>query len=387
VQRSGERVRITANLLHAPTDRHLWAESYERDLRDVLTLQSEVARAISDQIKVKVTPQEQARIATSRPVNPEAHLAYLRGRYCEVKYGDEDLRKARQFFEEALRIDPNYAPAYAGLARCFVITGTTTGGAPPKETMPKARAAALRALELDETFAEAHVPLGGVYLFYDWNWPAAGKELKRAIELDPGSPWSHYVYARYLEAVGRTEEALNESEEAQKLDPLSPMRAWGNAHLLFRARRYDQAIQQLQTSLETDPNFGLSHLLLGEVYAVKAQHGQAAAELQKARALLGDSPDSLVNLACVFAQSGRKREAMGLLRDLQALAKRRYVDSAVFAQIYVGLGDKDKALQWLEKAYQERSGSIWKLRVEPRWDPLRSDPRFQDLLRRMNFPP
>ncbi len=384
VQRSGERVRITAQLIHAATDRHLWAKSYERDHRDILTLQSEVAAAIAREIRINLTPQEELRLASARPVNPAAHEAYLRGRYYISKGTEQELRKSIDYFEQALKIDPKYALAFTGLALSHA--GLTSFYLPPWETMPKAREAAKKALELDEALSEAHTSLGLVLFFYDWDWPGAEREIRRAIELNPNSADAHAMYSSYLGAMARHEEALAEERRAQELDPLSLMAAGGVSWQSFIARRYDLAIEECRKAIAVEPRFGFAHTLMGLALAQKGRFAEAIAAAQKGNQL-DDSPLVLAMLGGIYGLAGKRDEAEKVLRQLEAQSKRRYVCPYEVATIYVSLGDKDTAFKWLQKAYRDRSDCIPWLKVDPRLDPLRSDARFTDLVRRVGFPP
>ena len=385
VVRSGDRIRITANLLHAPTDRHLWAETYERNLRDVLALQREVAQAIANEIKIKLTPQEQARLARARSVNPEAHEAYLKGRYYWNLRTEEGLKKGIEYFQQAIEKDPGYALAYAGLADSYVVLGEWALMA-PWEAFPRAKAAAFKALEMDETLAEAHAPLGTARANYDWDWVGAEKEFKRAIELNPGYATAHNFYAQYLSAMGRHKEAIAEIKRAQELDPLSLQINATGGLVFFFARRYDEAIAECRRTLELNAGFYPAHLYLGLAYEQQKLYAQAISEYQKAVALEEGNPACSGYLARAYAAVGRRTEALKIISQVRELAKRRYVSPYRIALIYTALGDADQAFAWLEKAYQERS-KLDSLNVDPRNDRLRSDPRFQDLLRRMNFPP
>ncbi len=386
VVRSGDRVRIRAQLIYAPSDMHLWAESYERDLRDVLALQDDVAHAIANQIKIKVTPQEQVRLASPRPVNPEAFQLYLQGRYFRNKRTLEGLQKAMEYFQQAVDKDPAYAPAYAGLADTYVPL-TNWGWLSPREAMPKARAAALKALEIDDRLAEAHVSLGMVRLVYDWDWLTVGKHFERALALNPAYPAAHLWYSNYLAALGRSDEALAEAKRAVDLDPVSPDINHSRAWLLSMTRRYDEAIEQERKTLEMDPGFPPAHSVLAGAYLAKGMYREALAEAEKLSALSPGSPAALFSLAYVHVRSGERSQGLRELNELRALSKQRYVPSDYFAIVYLWLGDKDQAFTWLEKAYEERTGFLPWLKVSPTWDPLRSDPRFQDLLRRIGLPP
>ena len=386
VQRSGNRVRISAQLIQARPERHLWAESYERDLRDVLALQSEVARAIADEIRLKVTPQEQTRLATVRPVNPEAHDAYLRGRYFWNKRTEDGLKKAIAYFQEALEKDPGYAAAWAGVADAYCMLANFDF-LPPKEGFPKAIEAATRALELDETLAEGHVSLGYVRQNYECDWPGAEKEYKRAIELNPNYATAHQWYSEHLAVVGRHDEAIAEIKRAQRLDPLSLVISTMAGIQLHWARRYGQAFEQLRKALEMDPNFGLAHCWLGRTYEQRGQWESAIAEHQKARAAFGGGGYAVAALGYAYAAAGKRDEALRILTDLNRLRKTAYVSPYAIGVIHVALGERAQALQWLQRAYEDRDVRMVEIRVDPRLDPLRSDPRFQDLLRRMNFPP
>ncbi|HEY3123969.1 MAG TPA: protein kinase [Thermoanaerobaculia bacterium] len=387
VLRSGDRVRITTQLIHAATDRHLWSESYERDLRDVLALQSEVARSIAREIKIAVTLQEQVRLAQVHPVDPEAHQLYLKGRYYLVKNTQEAAQKALQYMKQSIDKDPAYAVAYAGLANTYVGLGYTGIDAlPPREAMPSAKAAALKALELDDTLAEAHTNLGLVRWAYDWDWPAAEKDLKRAIELNPGYATAHLRYANYLCSLGRFDEAVAEDKRALELDPLSLIMNHGQAWPYHLSRRYDQAIEKYRKTLEMEPNFPRTHLRLGEVYAAKGMYREAIAEYQKFSSLGGGSTMAVALIGNARALSGERQEALRALEELTAASKRRYVPSFHFALVYAGLGDKDQAFAWLDRAYEERSQFLVELKFEPILDPLRSDPRFEELVRRVGVP-
>ncbi len=389
VLRSGNHVRITANLLDAASDRHLWAESYERDLRDVLALQSELAQDITNKIQIKVTPQQQARLASVRPVNPEAHELYLKGRYYWNKRTPETLKRSLDYFQQAVEKDPQYALGYAGLADSYAMLGAGDYAVlPPEKAFPKAKTTAMKALELDNTLAEAHASLGWSKMGFDWDWQGAEREFKQAIDLNPGYANAHHWYATYLGAMGRYSEALAEDRKAESLDPLSMIiMADVAGEALIPAGQYEQAIQQCRKILEMDPQFALAHWNLGRAYQGKGMYNEALAEMQKAADLSGRSSVFISHLGRAEALAGRRDKAIKILNELKTRSKREFVSPSVFVLIYAALGDKDRAFAWLEKAYQVRSDIIVELKVAPELDPLRSDPRFQDLLRRMNFPP
>jgi TolB-like protein/tRNA A-37 threonylcarbamoyl transferase component Bud32/Flp pilus assembly protein TadD len=386
VLRSGDRVRITTQLIDARTDRHLWAHSYERDMRDVLELQSEVAQAIANEIKIKVTPQEQVRLARARPVSPEAHEAYLKGRYYWNLRTQEGLKKGIEYFQQAIEKDPGCALAYVGLADSYLnLIGWDL--AAPREAYPRAKAAALKALQVDETLAEAHVPLGAAGFAYDWDWAGAEKELRRAIELNPSYATAHNFYAQCLMFMGRHNEALAEIKRAQDLDPVSPIHNTVRGMVFFFARRYDEAIAECQRALELNAGFYPAHLFLAEAYEQERLHDKAISEYRKAIALQEGSTRAAAGLARGYVAAGRRTEALKIISDLRQLSKQRYVSAYGITQTYIALGDFDHAWAWLEKAFEERSFQLIWLKVDPTIDPLRSDPRFQDLLRRVNFPP
>ncbi len=381
----GGRVRISTHLIQAVPERHLWAESHERELSSILVLQGEVARAIAEEIKITLTPDEEARLASTRSVNPEAYEAYLKGGYFQ-KPTEESLKKSIEYFQQAIRLDPNYAPAYNGLSRSHYLLATFIL-ASDKEHYPKARKAALKALEVDDTLAEAHAALGLVKYEFDWDWTGAAREFRRAIELDPNSGVAHFCYATYLCLRGRMEEAIAETERARALDPLSLTTCLGVGWVLYHAHQYDQAIAGFQRTLELDPDFPPAHMGIGLAYVQKRMYEEAIAELQEAVALgaVGGPSVYTAMLAYAYAVSGRKTEARKILNELKQQMKQRRVSPFNIAEIHTGLGEKGRAFEWLEKAYEERDEDLVYIR-EPILDPLRSDPRFQSLLRRMNFP-
>ena len=380
VLRSGDRVRISAQLIEATSDRQLWAESYERDLRDILSLQREVARAIASEIRVKLTPQEQTRLASASRVKPEAHEAYLKGRYHWNRLKEEETKKAIEYYNQAIQSDPSYAEAYAGMADCYTSL-VLYSEFPSKETFPKAKDAAMKAVELDDTVAAAHSALGKVRLWFDWDYAAAEREFKRAIELDPGDAVAHEAYASYLRAVVRLDEALSEVKRAQELDPLSIYMSNSVAWVLYYQGRNDEAISQFRSTLEIDPTFGNSHWGIGRAYEQKAMYQEAIAEMQKGGP---DFPIRVGTLGHVYALMGNRREAQKLLDAARSDPLRTYD----VAYIYLGLGQKDQALEWLEKTYQARFPWLaFQIKLDPRLNSLRSNPRFQDVLQRMGVPP
>ncbi len=388
VLRIGDQVRITALLIHAATDRHLWAKSYERDLRDVLALQSEVARTIAQEIQIKLTPREHARLASARRVNPEAHEAYLKGRYYWNTFSQEGCKKSIGYFEQAIAKDPSYALAYVGLADGYTsLAFPGLKGVAPREAMPKAKAAALKALAIDEKLGPAHSSLAVVQFFFDWDWSRAEEEFKRALELNPNDATAHQWYALHLVNIGRHEEAIAEIRRAQELDPLSLMINTLVGVVFHRALRWDQAIQQLRRTLELDPTYSVALVFLGSAYEQKAMYEEAIEVLQKAAALSRGDIAPKGWLGYLYALSDRGDEARKILGEFKELSKQREGVAIAIARIYKGLGQKDEAFEWLEKAYEERDSDMVWLRTWPGFDSLRSDPRFQDLLRRMNFPP
>ncbi|MGA8554428.1 MAG: winged helix-turn-helix domain-containing protein [Candidatus Acidiferrales bacterium] len=385
VLRSGDRVRITAQLIEAAADKHLWSQSYEGEMKDALALQSKVATAIADQIRINLNPQEQAALKKVTVVNPEAYESYLKGRYFWNKRTADGLKGALAYFNQAIEEDPGYAQAYSGLADTYALLGDWQYGVmTPKEAFPKAKAAATKALELDSTLGEAHNSLAFCLDAFDWDLDSAGKEFQRSIELNPGYATAHHWYAWHLSLLGRYDEALVQMRIAQNLDPLSLIINSDLAELLVIARSYDESIRQSRKTIEMDPNFALAHNQLGVAYLQKHMQDEAVAELQKAVRLSGGSPTCIANLASAYVASGKRDEAVKLLSDLKRRSDVSVSDTPEVAAIYVALGDKDQAMRWLDKGYEERFNPGVLLR--PGFDPLRSDARFSDLLRRVGLP-
>ena len=379
---SDNRVRITAQLIQGATDKHLWVQSYERDARDVLKLQGDVAGAIADEIRIAVTQQERARLTHAPPVIPAAYEAYLKGRYHSHQGTEHDRQRARQYFEQAAQIDPNYASAYAGLADYYWSTDELL----PRVAMPKAEQYALKALEVDPNLAEAHTSLGAVRFFADWNWSEAERDFRRALELNPGDVEGHRMYSTYLSAMGRAEEALAEIRRAQELDPLAIATQITVGWTFYYARRYDQAVEQCGKILESEPDSVGARDCLGLSYLSMKMYQKAIEECQRAVNLSGNDLNRAVGLARAHALAGNKAAARNALKELRARALRSYVPPSLFAQIHLSLGEKKQGLAWLETAYADRDLYLAWLKVEPAFDSVRSDPGFRDLMRRLGFP-
>ena len=384
VFRAGNLVRITVKLIQAKYDKVMWQGDYPGDLSDILKLQNEVARQVARAIQVQLTPEEQTRLTRARPVNPEAHLAYLQGRQAVQTMTQESLRKALNYFESAIQIDPKYAAAYAGVADAYY--GFSNLYLSPREAMPKVKEAANRALALDESLAEAHVSLAWALMDYDRNFTGAEQHLRRAITLDANSANAHLTYSFLLVDLGRFDEAKAEVGRARELDPLSEYVTVYGSLPLYLARRYDEAAKNWEGCAVEHPDYYLVHAFLGLVYEQQRRLPQAVAEFERAAALEKDSSEPKAQLAHAYALSGRSREARKLLAELTEFAAHRYLSPYNIALIYLGLGDHAHALQALEESFEDRSEWCLYLKVDPRLDPLRSDPRFKDLLRRMKFP-
>jgi serine/threonine-protein kinase len=386
VQR-GDALSIRAELVDARDDTHLWGEEYNRRLSDILAVQEEIARDISGKLRQRLTGQEKKRLTKRYTENVEAYGLYLKGRYHWNKRTGEDIQKGIGYFQQAIEKDPTYALAYAGLADSYVILNEYAG-LPSRETFPKANAAALKALEIDDTLAQAHATLASVYDSFNWDFSSAEKEFRRAIELDPKYPTAHHWYSLLLTARGRHEQAIAESERAYELDPLSPIISSTRAFVFYNARQYDRAIEMARKTLELDKGLGWAHVILGLALEQEKMYPEAIAELEEAVRLSGRSIYAVAALGHAYAVSGRREEAMRLIEELKGWSERGYEPLANIALVYAGLGQNDEAMRWLEKAYQARSAGLifLALKVDPRWDSLRSDARFQDLLRRIGFP-
>jgi TolB-like protein/Flp pilus assembly protein TadD len=385
VLRSGEQVRISAQLIHAPTDTHLWAASYERDLRNIFALQSEVAQAIAREVQVKLTPQEQAHFAQVRPVEPEAYEAYLKGRYYWNLRSGGSLAKGAECFQQAIEKDPGYAAAYAGLADCVSSAGWF-GFLSPSEGCGKGKGLALKALELDPGLAEAHCSLAWSTVHYDYDFLTAEREYQRSLELNPSYATAHQWFGVFLSAVGRFEQACNEVEHAIHLDPPSAIITASLGWVCWISRQYERQFEQLNKTLELDPDFIAAHWGLGLVHLAHSRFEEAIAKMQKAVEVSRGASLPIGLLGEAYAASGCKDEAQKVLDRLMEISKHKYVTPYIIARIYGALDSKDEAFQWLERAYVEHSVWMVFLNVDPRLDSLRSDPRFQDLLRRMKFP-
>ncbi len=387
LRRAGERVRVTAQLVRIDDQSQVWADTYERQLSDVLILQSEVAEIVARTIAVKLTPDAQARLARARPVRAEAYQDYLRGRFFWYRRTEAALRQALGYFQKAIAADPGYAPAYSGLADSYSSLGASSivGGLPPRQAMPEAKAAALKALQIDGTLAEAHASLAQVHLLYEWDLAACEREFRRALELDPNYTAAHHWYSHCLLALGRIDESLAESKRALELEPLQLVvgihLGW---HYLY-ARQYDQAIEQFGKTLELDPAFPQTQRYAAWAYLQKGMHPEAIAGLRAALNSLGRNPQIEGELGHALAVAGRRAEALAVLEGLRHLSATQYVSPYSVALVHAGLGDRDEALAWLDKAYAERSDYMPYLRLEPMLDGLRSDHRFAALVGRVGL--
>jgi TolB-like protein/tRNA A-37 threonylcarbamoyl transferase component Bud32/Flp pilus assembly protein TadD len=380
VERSGDQVRITAQLINANTDTHLWARSYQRELRDVLSMQSEVARAIAAEIQVQLTPREQERFGHSRPVDPAAYEAYLQGRYHWSFHTGDELQKAIAEYQSAIRLDPGYALAYAALSEAYHLL-PLNGDAEPGKWLPQAKESALKAIELDPQLSEGHSALAFALGQYDWDWAGAEREFKHAIELSPSNAAARAFYAQMLSLQGRHAEAIAEGTRARELDPISGQVCLQYSRTFFYARDYDRAVEAFRQSL-AKAEFWPLHFFLGQVYEQQGLFPDAAVQFQKAQ---GPTLLATSGLGHLYGVSGRRAEAEKILSDLTLRSKASYVPPTYLARICVGLGERDQALAWLEKGYAEHDSHMEFMGVEPSFDPLRSDPRFVDLLRRLNL--
>ena len=382
VRRSADRVRITVQLIQVRDQTDLWAESYDRELKDILTLQDSVSRTIANQIHITLTPGQRTRLRGGN-LEPEAYEAYLKGRYYWNKRTGEGLQKALVYFQQAINRDSTYGAAYSGLADCN--SGLAWHGfKSPAEALPIANAAALRAIEIDPQSAEAHASLGLV-LTHRWDWAGAEAEFKQALRLDPRYANAHHWYGDYLSIMGRHDEALLEARQALELDPLNLMIGTWVGRRYYLAGKYDLAIEQGRNTEELDANFAAAHLLLGENYVQVGLHDQGLAELQTAAGLSGNSPLYLAQVAVAYASAGKKTEALQIVAQLQSIASTRYVSPYGLAQIYAALSNKEQTFKWLQLAYEDRAVWMSYLAVDPVFHSLRSDQRFQDLLRRVHL--
>jgi len=386
VSRDGGMVRVRAQLV-AASDQHLWAESFTRELRDILALQEDVASAIAQRVQAQlaVVPGIAPPGTKPHPVEPAVLEAYLRGRAAWNRRNEAGLREAMGLFKEAVALDPYYAPAYSGLADTFTTLGYL-GYFPAQESFVPARAAALKAVELDPTLAEPHASLAYINLYYDWDWNAAEQEFHKAIQLNPNYATAHHWYSLYLTAMGQRVEAMAEIQKAGNLDPLSPAIQTDMGLQLYYAHRYDDAIHHLTSTLEMNPNSALAHLWLGRCYQEKGRYAEALAEYSQTERVMHDWVVIIAARGMALGLAGKTKEAQGVLRELRELAKKRYVTAYGVALVYAGLGDKDQTLAWLQRGITERTHWLVWTKWDPRWKSLQGDPRFAELLRRIGFP-
>jgi len=379
----GDDLEISAELVDARDDSHIWGDQYSRKSADIFALQKDLAMEMTTALRMRLTGEDEKRLTKAYTANTEAYQDYLKGRYWWNKRNKEGFYKGIEYFTQAIEKDPTYAQAYSGLSDSYGALAAF-GIVAPREALPRAKEAALKALEIDDTLAEAHTSLAYVKSAYDWDWSGGEKEFQRAIELNPSYATAHELYGVALGFAGRSEQDIAEEKRALELDPVSPNfnRTLGLAFYL--ARQYDQAIEQYRKALDLDPNLTVAHADLGTAYLAQSKYKEGIAEIEKGLAISPGNAGYLSVLGYAYAVAGRRAEALKVLDQLSELSKQKYVRPALMARIYVGLGDKDKAFEWLEKDYAERG---YLVTAEPALDPLRSDPRFKDLLRRMNLQP
>ena len=385
IRRDSDKVRITAQLIQVRDQTHLWARQYDRELSHLLALQDEIAHEVSEEIQIALWDRKPITQPTQQllsPQNYDAYDLYLKGQYFWNKRTAEGFERAIDYYQQSIAKDPNFARAYAGLADSYSLLPPYST-ASPREYMPKARAAALRALELDKDLPEAHTALALIVQNYDYDWQTAGREYQRAIELNPNYATAHHWYAEHLMWRGRFDEALRESERARQLDPLSLIIATDNGAILYFSRQYDRAIEKLRAVRELDPSFPRAAGLMVRAYEQKGMFADALADVEKSCPLYNSWACS--ELVYIYGRTGQEAQAGLALAKLERLNRRQPVDPAVFVEPYIGMNNKDEAFFWLDKAYAQHSNALTGLKVDPIYDPLRSDPRFQDLLRRVGL--
>jgi len=385
VSKREDTLIIRTELIDATHDAHLWSEQYNRNPSDLLAMQDDIAREISVKLRLRLTGDGPERLIKRHTGSAAAYQLYLKGRYFWNKRNEEGVRKGIEYLQQAIDTDPLYALAYSGLADCYIVLGAPLNAAPPKEAFTKAKAAALKALEIDETLAEAHATLGVVKQRFDWDLKGAAEEFRRAIELNPSYATAHQWYSINFEIMGQPDAALVEAQRAYELDPLSIIINARVGHTYYFGRRYDQAIEQYKKTLELDPNFAIAHSRLGWAYLQKGLQRDAVEQFLRGNSLASESPEAVTELKQSFLRFGMQGYWRRSLELEQQKAKHRYVSAYDIAVLYARLGEKEQALSWLDKAYEERSSSLVYLKVEPSFDSLRKDPRLVDLLRRINL--
>jgi len=385
IQRSGDRIRVTARLIAVGDGRQLWEGRYAAPFTDIFSVQDAISEKVAVSLKPRLTSAEERRLAKHYTEKVEAYQLYLRGRHHALKRTLPETQKAISYFEQAIAVDPSYALAYAGLADAHL--SALAADPPSNEYLQQARAAAQKAIEIDDTLAAAHAELGFIIFWHDWDWGASENKFKRALELDPDGADTHLFYAHLLSNTGRHEEALAEAKRARELDPLNLLINALEGQFLMHAGRTDEALTRLQETLEVEPNYFLAHLIASSAYIEKGMYSEAISEAQRAREIAGArGTHAEASLGYALAKSGKKAEARSVLEALLKSSAERYISPYTIALVYNGLGEHDEALAWLERAYAQRKQGMVFLKVDPKWNDLRDDPRFQDLLRRVGFP-
>ncbi|NIM51751.1 MAG: protein kinase, partial [Gemmatimonadales bacterium] len=387
VRRAEDRIRIVAQLIDAETDQHLWAETYDRQLTDIFTIQSDVALHIAGALEAELSADERTRIGIEPTSDLEAYQLYLKGRRCVSRFTPEGMRQGLEYYEQAIEMDPDYALSYTGVALSYIALGMGhgTGALQPKHAYRRAREAVAKALELDDGLGEAHGILGFLSFAYEFNWTDAEREFKRALELNPGSADTHDLYGLMLSALEQFDDAIAAQRRAQELDPLTPYHSSDLASTLLRAGRYDEASQEAKRVLELEPHFPLGHSTLGWTYLKQGMRDEGLAELEKAVSLSPENTIFLAQLGQAYASAGKAEKAREVLQELEELSRQRYVPPYHMAYVYTGLGEQDKAIDALEQAYEERAGGVYGIKGSFLFTALRSHPRFKALLARMNL--
>ncbi len=385
VVQSGNDLVVSVELINVADNTHIWGEQYNRKLTDLVSLQGEIARDVSRKLRSQLSPADERKLAKNYTANAEAYELYLKGRYQHLKLTLPEIQRGIALYHQAIDAEPTYAPAHAGLAEAYRTLAIAGWGIPSRELFPKAKAAALRALELDPDLAEAHIALGWVEFFFDWDWNAAENEFRKAIELSPNNADAHRGFAHLLSNLGRGDEAIAEGKRARELDPLSLITTALEGQFLFYAGHNDEAILRLRKSLEIEPDFWIAHNILGRVYAGQGRYDEAIDEFRKAIAFAGGANEPVTQLGYVLAKSGRPDKARSILQELEVSATKSYVPAYSFAVIYNGLGEKEEALKYLEKSFDEHEVQITFIKIDTRWNEVHGDRRFQNLMQRLGF--